>query len=217
MYLTDGSAQASLHAATLRQQLQIKLFTSSTHSLPTPGLPVPALTLEHQAPGRVATAVPILKSLAWLDPEKSGRKRNSNPGSFVISLELIFLDFLVVLSIPSCVWWWRFYIVRSKWGLQLSDMFSYYHSCSDWLQCLCIDPLSIFVPSFSSPFLFIKKKIFVFAYPSSDPLLLFSFLLSSHISDKYVGWPAAFSLVLFIHSLGFVFSSFLWPFPLFLL
>ena len=48
----------------------------------TPGRPVPVLTLCHQAPGRVATEMPIFKSLVWLDPpNKSRRKRNSNPGS----------------------------------------------------------------------------------------------------------------------------------------
>ena len=63
MYLRDGSAQTSLRAATLRQKLQIKLSTSLSHSILTPGQPAPALTLERQAPGRVATGVPIFKSL----------------------------------------------------------------------------------------------------------------------------------------------------------
>ena len=36
----------------------------------TPGRPVPALTLQRQAPGRVATGVPILKSLALTRPGK---------------------------------------------------------------------------------------------------------------------------------------------------
>ena len=34
-----------------------------------------------EAPGRVATGVPVFKSLVWLDPQKSRRKRDSNPGS----------------------------------------------------------------------------------------------------------------------------------------
>ena len=51
------------------------------HSALTPRRPVPALTLKCQAPGRVATGVPMFKSLVWLDPEKSRRKRDSNPGS----------------------------------------------------------------------------------------------------------------------------------------
>ena len=46
---------------------------SLTHSILTPGQPVQALTLQRQAPSRVASGVPILKSLAWLDPEKSPR------------------------------------------------------------------------------------------------------------------------------------------------
>ena len=32
-------------------------------------------------PGRVATGVQVFKSLVWLDPEKSRRKWDSNPGS----------------------------------------------------------------------------------------------------------------------------------------
>ena len=38
-------------------------------------------TLYSQAPDRVATGVPIFKSLVWLGPEKARHKRDSNPGS----------------------------------------------------------------------------------------------------------------------------------------
>ena len=62
-YLRDGSAQKMARAATLRKKLQTKLSTSPSHSILTPGRQVPALTLQRQAPGRVATGVPILKSL----------------------------------------------------------------------------------------------------------------------------------------------------------
>ena len=54
---------------------------SPSHNILTPGQPVEALTLWRQSPGRVATGVPILKSLVWLDPGKSRRRRESNPGS----------------------------------------------------------------------------------------------------------------------------------------
>ena len=50
VYLRDRSAQTSVHASTLGQQLQIKL--SPSHSILKPGKPVPALTLLRQAPGR---------------------------------------------------------------------------------------------------------------------------------------------------------------------
>ena len=40
-----------------RQKLQIKLSTSPYHSILTPFQPVPAQTLERQAPGRVANGV----------------------------------------------------------------------------------------------------------------------------------------------------------------
>ena len=81
VYLIDGSAQTILRAATLRYKLQIQLSNSPSHSILTPGRLVPVLTLYRRAPGRVATGVPIFKSLEQLDPEKSRRKRDSNPGS----------------------------------------------------------------------------------------------------------------------------------------
>ena len=45
VYLRDGPAQTILRAATLRQKLQAKLSISPSHSILTPGQPVPALTL----------------------------------------------------------------------------------------------------------------------------------------------------------------------------
>ena len=45
VYLRDGSAQTTLRAATLRQKLQITRSVSPSHSILTPGRPVPALTL----------------------------------------------------------------------------------------------------------------------------------------------------------------------------
>ena len=45
VYLTDGSAQTILRAATLRQKLQIKRSTSPSHSILTSGRPVPSLTI----------------------------------------------------------------------------------------------------------------------------------------------------------------------------
>ena len=49
VHLKGGSAQTSVRAATLRQKLQIKLSVSPSHSILTPGQPVPALTLERLA------------------------------------------------------------------------------------------------------------------------------------------------------------------------
>ena len=62
--LRDGSARTVVRAATLRQKLQIKLSTSPSHSILTPGRPVPVRTLRRQAPSREATGVPIFGSLA---------------------------------------------------------------------------------------------------------------------------------------------------------
>ena len=44
VYFVDGSAQTVVRAATLRHKLQIKLAASPSHSVLTPGQPVPALT-----------------------------------------------------------------------------------------------------------------------------------------------------------------------------
>ena len=82
VYLRDGSAQTILRAATLRKKLQTKLSISPSHSKLTPGQPVPTLTLYRQAPGRVATGVPIFKSLVWLDPEKIPSQVGFEPGIF---------------------------------------------------------------------------------------------------------------------------------------
>ena len=45
VYLGNGSARTILRVATLRQKLQIKLSISPSHSILTPGQPVPALAL----------------------------------------------------------------------------------------------------------------------------------------------------------------------------
>ena len=71
VYLRDGSAQTSVRAATLRYKLQIQLSTSPSHSILTPGRPVPVLTLSRQAPGRVATGVPIFEVTGMTRPRKT--------------------------------------------------------------------------------------------------------------------------------------------------
>ena len=48
--LRDGSAQTSARAVTLRYKMQIQLSTSPSHSILTPGQPVPTPTLKRQAP-----------------------------------------------------------------------------------------------------------------------------------------------------------------------
>ena len=45
VYHINRSAHTSVHAATLKQKLLIKLSISPSHSMLTPGQPVPALTL----------------------------------------------------------------------------------------------------------------------------------------------------------------------------
>ena len=62
VYLSDGSAQAIVRAATLRYKLQVKLSASSHHSKLTPDQPIPALTLQFQTPGSEPRGAPILKS-----------------------------------------------------------------------------------------------------------------------------------------------------------
>ena len=65
VYLRDGSAKTIVRTATLSWKLQIKLAVSTNHSLQTPGKPVLALTLQCQSSGRVATRVPVSKSLVF--------------------------------------------------------------------------------------------------------------------------------------------------------
>ena len=57
VHLTDGSAQTLGRTATLKWNLQVPLSISPSHSRLTSGQPVPALTLERPAPGRVAAEV----------------------------------------------------------------------------------------------------------------------------------------------------------------
>ena len=108
VYLKDGSAQTILHAATLRQKLQIKLSNLPNHSILTPGQPVPALTLWCQVPGRVATGVPIFKSLVWLNPEKSWCKRDSNTISSALEAD--------TLTTRSRRQFFIFYVIFFHWG-----------------------------------------------------------------------------------------------------
>ena len=60
VYLMDGAAQTPVRAATLRWKLRIKLASLPSRSIQTPGQPVPALTLQCRAHGRVVTRAPIL-------------------------------------------------------------------------------------------------------------------------------------------------------------
>ena len=62
--------------------MQIQLSTSPSHSILTPGQPVPALTLQRQAPGGVATVVPSFKSLENDSTREDfhGGKRELNSG-----------------------------------------------------------------------------------------------------------------------------------------
>ena len=63
-------------------EMQIQLSISPSHSILTPGQPVPALTLQRQAPGRVASGVPMFKSLVWLDPGKIPEQAGFEPWIF---------------------------------------------------------------------------------------------------------------------------------------
>ena len=74
VYFRDCSAQTIVYAATPRQKLKKQLLISRIHSILTPGHPVQDLTLQRQAPGRVGTGKPVLKSLVLLDPEKKKKK-----------------------------------------------------------------------------------------------------------------------------------------------
>ena len=79
--MVEQSVQTIVRAATLRQMLQIKLSFSPNHNILKLGQPVPALTVQHQTPVRVATGVPVFKSLVLIDLEEGPQqKQESNPG-----------------------------------------------------------------------------------------------------------------------------------------
>ena len=68
-------------------ELLIKLAVSRIHSILTPDPPVLALTLERQAFRRVATRVPLSKSLVMLELEKHGER--SIEGSLSLSRQTL--------------------------------------------------------------------------------------------------------------------------------
>ena len=63
VYLREGSTQKIVSAATLRQKLQIRCLPHPGYSILALGQPVEAVTLQRQAPGRVATGAPMFKSV----------------------------------------------------------------------------------------------------------------------------------------------------------
>ena len=58
--MQGASAKTFVHAATLRQNLQIRLAISPSHSILVPGQAVLALPLQRQTLGREFTRVPIV-------------------------------------------------------------------------------------------------------------------------------------------------------------
>ena len=87
VYFRDEPEKATVHDITLWQKLQIKLAMSPIYCILTPGPPVPALTLQRQASGRVATRVPVSKPLEWLDQERRG----AIPGSPSLETDALLL------------------------------------------------------------------------------------------------------------------------------
>ena len=87
VYLKDGSALTRFRAATLRQ------VAGQTFYLPQSQYTVQALTLERQAPGRVATGVPSVTGMTR--PGKFRRKRGSNPGSSSLEADALRVDTVV--------------------------------------------------------------------------------------------------------------------------
>ena len=72
VYLRHGLEKTIVRATTLWLKMQIKLAMSSVDSILTPGPLVLASIPWRQASGRVATWVPVSKSLVWLDQERRG-------------------------------------------------------------------------------------------------------------------------------------------------
>ena len=75
--VNSGSDQTIVRAVTKRQKLEAKLSMSPSHSILTPGRPVPALTVSRQSPCRVGIGVTGMTRPL----KKSRNKRDSNPGS----------------------------------------------------------------------------------------------------------------------------------------
>ena len=85
VYLRDASAQTIKRAATLRQKLQTKLSISPSHSILTPGQPVPAVTSGAWQGSHWSANV----LCHWYDttPTKSWRKRYLNSRSAVLKAD----------------------------------------------------------------------------------------------------------------------------------
>ena len=64
VYLRDKFAEAIVHAATLKQELQINIFISPSDSILKLSRAVPVLNLQRPAPGSVATGRPGKRSTA---------------------------------------------------------------------------------------------------------------------------------------------------------
>ena len=71
-YKVYGTVLTMLHAAILRQNLQLKFIASPNHSRLTPYKPVLAMTLQCKAPSRADTKAPIFNSLVLLNQGKQG-------------------------------------------------------------------------------------------------------------------------------------------------
>ena len=89
VYLKDGPAHTILRAATLRQKLQIQLPTSPSHSILTPGRPVPALTLLTPGAWLGSHLSAHFEVTGMTRHVKSRRKWDSNPGSSALGADAL--------------------------------------------------------------------------------------------------------------------------------
>ena len=111
VYLRDGSAQTNLRTATLRQKLQIKLSTSPTHSILTPGRPVPgssaleadALPLGQRGGRLAAVSVAIRRYQCWSSWTR-GRGSFLSSEDRTLAASLLHVSFLLAISGVIMLW-----------------------------------------------------------------------------------------------------------------
>ena len=84
-YFRDRSALTIIPVAILKQEYLIKFAVSPSHIIPTTTQTILILSLNHQAHGRMASTVPVAKSLVWFDQGQHGLI----PGSPTLEVDAI--------------------------------------------------------------------------------------------------------------------------------
>ena len=114
VYPKDRSAHTLSPTATLRLQLQIKPAVSPSYCVLTPGQPVQVLTLQRQAPDRVAARVQIFQSLVFfffcVPSYITGVHHSSSPTSVFPAISLGFTILPLLLCSQLYQWGSPFFL-----------------------------------------------------------------------------------------------------------